>query len=118
METKDESVSLEEYTNLNEEEQGAYTRKYMYEENVITVDVFKIVSSLPKTFIGLKSLTTEIIEDDNEDKIPFLKILINALISVDEILKKSSYSVAKQLLVQSMRYFESIQNNRICVIIN
>ena len=40
METKDESVSLEEYTNLNEEEQGAYTRKYMYEENVITVEEY------------------------------------------------------------------------------
>ena len=62
MKTVDESVSPEEYVNLNEDEQGTYTRKYVYEENVITIEEYTNLISENKdkcTGIYIKQVETQ-----------------------------------------------------------
>ena len=62
MKTVDESVSPEEYVNLNEDEQGTYTRKYLYEENVITIEEYTNLISENKdkcTGIYIKQVETQ-----------------------------------------------------------
>jgi hypothetical protein len=45
MEIIDESISPEEYNDLNQEEKVKYTRKFIYESNVITIDEYTDLTS-------------------------------------------------------------------------
>lgn len=87
-------------------------------EDLIKDDIFETLSSLPKSFIELNSLITEVVEDNNEDNMSFLTILIDELINVDKELKKDEvridnlYNALSEMLYK-LQFFNIIQQKYI-----
>ena len=67
MKTSEESVSREEHADLNEEEKGKYTFKYIYEENVIIFQIYIYITQ----FNVLKTHETK---NDGVCHLPYLSI--------------------------------------------
>jgi len=106
MKTSEESVSLEEYTNLNEEEQGAYTRKYIYEGNVITVDEY--TDLIPENMDKCTPIYIKQVETQTPLGLNYQGIFVVAVKAIQEL--KSENETLKTQLTSVLTRLDVLEN--------
>jgi hypothetical protein len=106
MKTSEESVSLEEYTNLNEEEQGAYTRKYTYGENVITVDEY--TDLIPENMDKCTPIYIKQVETQTPLGLNYQGLFVIAIGAIKEL--KSENETLKTQLTSVLARLDALEN--------
>jgi len=106
MKTSDESVSPEEHANLNEEEQGNYTFKYIYEENVITVEEYTDLT--PENKDKCTEIYTKRVETQTPLGLNYQGIFVIAVKAIQEL--KEENETLKSQLTSVLTRLDALEN--------
>jgi hypothetical protein len=106
MKTSDESVSPEEHADLNEEEKGNYTFKYIYEENVITVEEYTDLT--PENKDKCAEIYIKQVETQTPLGLNYQGIFVIAVKAIQEL--KEENETLKSQLTSVLKRLDALEN--------